>query len=363
MTVVDDADSGRPRRRSARRVALRVLVGLVVLVVIAGVLAYLGRDRIIDAAVRRQLAEQPDPQFLADDGQVRVLLCGTASPELSDARAQACTLVSAGGRMFLFDAGAGATKSLNESGVDLSGLSRVFLTHFHSDHFNGLGTLVNESWVWGRTAPLEVAGPPGTERVVEGIGATYALDTRYRTDNMPELDATSAAAAEARPVEIDMPDGDSATRVYDEDGVTIDAVRVSHEPVEPAYGYVLTYDDTKVFVSGDTRVTERTMPAMQDADIVVHEAYAAHLVERAIPIMRELGQDFDAEVAERTRGYHADTIELAKQAQAAGVEHLVLTHLIPYPSNLVARHLFVDGMSEEYDGELTLGRDGMVIVD
>lgn len=354
-------DSALATPSSARRRIVRILLGIGVVAVVAAGLAYLGRDLIIDRAIRNQLSAQPDNSYLDDTEHVRVLLCGTGSPEISKARAQACTLVAAGGKMFLFDAGEGATKSLTQENVDITHIDHVFLTHFHSDHFNGLGTLVNESWIWGRTTPVEVAGPPGIHELVDARNAMYSLDTGYRTEHMNDL-ATAQEAAQAVPIQIDIPGGQNSTRVYDEGGVTIDAVRVVHDPVEPAYGYVLTYHGKKVFISGDTLVAPQNLPAMRDADVVVHEAYATHLVRRALPVMRELGRTHDADVAERTIDYHADTIALAKQAQQAGVEHLVLTHLTPYPNNFFARRMFVSGMDDFFDGEITLGRDGTLLV-
>lgn len=343
----------------ARKV--RIVLAALLAVALAGTLtAHLGRDRIVEAAIRDRLEDDTDRAFVEDTEHVRVLMCGTGSPEIGE-HAQSCTLVAAGGRMFLFDAGDGTTKSLTESNVPLGELDRAFLTHFHSDHFNGLATLVNAGWIWGRAKPLQVWGPAGLDRVVGGLNAAYALDRGYRTENMPGLDATGAAAV-AVPHEIEFPGGARSVRVYDEGGVTIDARLVVHDPVAPALGYVLTYRGKKVFVSGDTEVSPVNLPAMRDADLVVHEAYATHLVRRAVPVMRDLGLTHDAEVAERTIDYHADTIALAKQAQQAGVEHLVLTHLTPYPDGFVARRLFTQGMDDHYDGEITLGSDGLLIV-
>ncbi|TCN54206.1 hypothetical protein EV641_105231 [Rhodococcus sp. SMB37] len=72
------------------------------------------------------------------------------------------------------------------------------------------------------------------------------------------------------------------------DAVAVDHEPVDHEPVDPAYGYVLRYQGKKLFISGDTIVTSTTLPAMQYAAVVVHEAYATHMVDRTIPIMRDL---------------------------------------------------------------------------
>lgn len=332
-------------------------------VLIAGVLifGYANRGALVDRGIRDHLQRQPDMTFLRDRAHIRVLLCGTGTPEISTAKAQACTLVSAGGRMFLFDVGDGAVRSLVNSNVPIQHLERVFITHFHSDHFSDLPVLINTGWIWGRRSPLPVQGPVGLKQVMEGLDQAYALDEEFRSEHMPDL-AARRAVARGNPVEIVFPDGTRSTRVYDQDGVTIDATLVVHDPVKPALGYILQFGGKKVFISGDTEVSPLNLPAMRNADLVVHEAYATHLVRRAIPMMKALGMSDQAEVAERTIPYHADTIALARQARVAGVKHLVLTHLTPYPDSVVARHLFTEGMREQFGGELTLGRDGMVLV-
>jgi ribonuclease Z len=46
-------------------------------------------------------------------------------------------------------------------------------------------------------------------------------------------------------------------------------------------------------------------------------------------------------------------------ARNAGVDHLVLTHLVPGPPNRLAARMFRDGVPQDYPGEITLGEDGM----
>ncbi len=339
----------------------KILHAVLALFIVAAVLAYFNYDRIIDASIRDKLRDQPDTTFLADDGHIRVLLCGTGSPEVSAAKAQACTLVSAGGHMFLFDVGDGAMRSLEQSNVPVDRLERVFITHFHSDHFNDLGTLINAGWIWGRKTPLEVEGPVGMQAVVGGFAQSYALDESYRSANMPHL-AERREVAFGKPREVSFAEGQRTVRVYNKDGVSIDATLVAHAPVKPALGYILKYRGKKIFISGDTEVSPLNVDAMRDADLAVHESYAAHMVRRAIPQMKALGMNFEAEVATRTIRYHADNIALAKQAEAAGVKHLLLTHLIPYPDSFVVRRMYTEGMADHYKGKLTVGHDGMVIV-
>ena len=336
-----------------------VIAAAVLLVLVTGGLL-LNQQRLVDHVIRQRMLEQPDQTYLQKDERIRVLLCGTGSPEVSAAKAQSCTLVAAGGKLFLFDAGDGAVHSLAQSKVPINNLTRVFITHFHSDHFNDLAPLINSGWIWGRKVPLDVQGPAGIRDVLDGLSSAYALDEGYRAVNMPHLDA-SRAVARGVPLEIQFPQGQRSVRVYDQDGITVDATLVVHDPVKPALGYTLNYAGKKVFISGDTEISPVYLDAMKSADLVVHEAYATHMVRQAIPQMRAIGRDFEAEVIERTIPYHADTVALAKQAEQAGARHLVLTHMIPYPDGFIARQLFVRGISEHYRGKLTVGEDGMLI--
>lgn len=338
----------------------KLLIALALLLVAAAGLAYVQRDALLGWAIRQRVQQGPDTGFATSHDGVKVLICGTGSPEVSSARAQACTLVAAGGKLFLFDVGDGALRSLSASRIPVNDLERVFITHFHSDHFNDLGALINAGWIWGRRTPLPVYGPEGMTGVVEGFARAYALDEGYRSANMPHL-AAQRHVARAVPQDIGFPQGARMVRVYDSGGVTIDATLVAHDPVRPALGYVLRYNGRKLFISGDTEVSPVNMAAMQDADMVVHESYATHMVRRAIPEMRALGMEFEARVAERTIPYHADNIALARQAQAARVRHLVLTHLIPYPENAVVRAMYTEGMGEHFNGRLTVAEDGMVL--
>ena len=67
-------------------------------------------------------------------------------------------------------------------GFNAGAVEAVFLTHFHSDHIDGLGELAMLRWTGAaHTAPLPVHGPAGVERVVAGFNEAYALDAGYRT--------------------------------------------------------------------------------------------------------------------------------------------------------------------------------------
>lgn len=321
------------------------------------VLALPGCERVQHAALDAMVEDHTDQSLIQGGNTIRVILCGTGTPQVNATRGQACTLVAAGGRLFLFDAGENAMRNLETSHVPIQALNQAFITHWHSDHFNGLGALINHSWIYGRQTPFLVYGPPGVERVVEGLAMAYGQDASYRSAHA--LPPTNRQLAFAEPRQVEIAQGQESVRVYDQGGVTIDAYRVDHHPVEPAYGYVLRYQGRKLFISGDTRVSERYLEAMRDADLVVHEAINAHLVREGAAALERTGQKDRGAQAVRVLDYHADTLELARTAQRADVRHLVLTHLIPAPDNLLARRMFVSGMADEYSGEITLGEDAL----
>ena len=316
-----------------------------------------GCEQIKDEFIRRQLTDKTDYSLLERHDSIRVILCGTGSPQEGGKRGQACTLVAAGGHLFLFDAGENAMRNLERSHVPLHALQSIFITHWHSDHFNGLGALINHSWIYGRREPLLVYGPLGVERVIKGLAMAYAEDIRFRTKHF--VPKSELAFSEARTVLFNRKT--ESVRVYEQDGVSIDAYRVDHRPVDPALGYLLSYRGKKVFISGDTKVSSRYANAIDNADLVIHEAINSRLVKDAAKIVGTLGRTEDATLMTHVIDYHADTLKLAEMAQEHKVGHLVLTHLIPEPNSFISRQLFTKGMSDLYAGEITIAEDGMEI--
>jgi len=163
--------------------------------------------------------------------------------------------VLAGKQAFIFDAGTGGSRNLGAMGFPLGQTEQIFLTHLHSDHFDGLGEMLLGTWInGGRTTPTPVAGPIGTAQVVEGFNMAYQIDSTYRTAHHGAKVANPVSfGATAR--EIDLSGGSKV--VYNKDGVKITAFKVSHEPVHAAFGYRVDYKDRSVAISGDTKYDRR----------------------------------------------------------------------------------------------------------
>lgn len=332
----------------SRRIRLALLAAAVALAP--------GCERLIERQVERSLQRVDESVLAAPD--LQVVLCGTGSPLPDPDRAAACTAVIAGGHFVLVDAGPGSWEVLDLANLPIARVEAVLLTHLHSDHIGDLGEAMTQGWIAGREAPLEVFGPPGTARVVAGFVEAYAADVEARIAHHGERWMPRAAAgAVAR--ELPVPAGAEATPVFERDGLRITMFAVDHEPVEPAVGYRFDFAGRSVVVSGDTRKHPNVVAHARGADLLVHEALHPGLVGRANAVARRMGRERLAKLAGDIPDYHTTPVEAAEVAREAGVAHLVLTHLVPAPPNALARRLFLAGVADAYDGEVTLGEDGM----
>lgn len=335
-------------------------IGLVVAVVATGFAVVWFSPSAQDAVMRRVVAANigANDAVLNEDA-LHVVLCGTGSPMPDPDRAQACAIVYAGGKVFLVDAGLGGWDRLARFQLPVGGLTGILLTHFHSDHISGIPDMALNSWASGRREALALYGPPGVETVARGFETAYSLDDGYRiAHHGPEFFAEEGAAY--LPVTVDAPDRQTSVTVFDEDGVTVTAFRVSHEPVDQAYGYRIDYKGRSVVFSGDTKKDENVARFAKGADVLIHEALADHMVHLLEEGLEEQG-DRRAKVMHDIPDYHATPVQAAEIANEAGVKLLVYTHIVPRLPNAIAERVFLRGVSDIRGDGVELGYDGLYL--
>ncbi len=281
---------------------------------------------------------------------LKITLCGTSSPIPAPGRAQACVAVETPEHLYIIDAGSGSAATANLSNVPMEKLRGILITHFHSDHISDIGDFNLNSWVAGRPEPLQIIGPTGVERIVDGFNMAYELDRGYRVAHHgaellnPEL-GTLQSKTIAEGV------------IVDQDGLRITAFEVSHPPIEPAFGYRLDYGDRSVVISGDSLVTDKIVEISDGADVVLHDAMSLQLVRGAAGMARTTGNTRLATVLQDIQDYHATTEDLNRLSSEAEIGQLALYHLVPAPRNAIALRAFSNDIPE---GAL-LTEDGMVI--
>lgn len=339
----------------------RFFIAMVLFGSIAATL-WLAREPLGDMAYDRAVKAGYGSDATADLGDgLHVILCGTGSPLPDPDRSGPCTLVIAGRKVFLVDAGSGAGRRIGQIGVPLGTIDATFLTHFHSDHIDGLGEVLMLRWAAsGRKVPMPVYGPQGVVRVVSGFDTAYTADYGYRiahhgADIMPR----SGAGARARSITLG---GEAASAlVYSGSGVRITAFRVDHGPVEPALGYRFDYKGRSVVISGDTAPTAAISRLCSGCDVLVHEALNPEMVGRISATARDHGDDRIAKIMSDIPGYHTSPVAAARLAQQGRARMLVFTHIVPRMPTRLLHPYFLRGVARVYTGKVVMGEDGMRI--
>lgn len=318
--------------------------------------------QIAEAVFKRAVAQNvgADPSADLPDG-LHVYVCGSGSPLPDPARAGPCLGVLAGDRAFLFDVGGGSIRRLTRMGFPTGRTEKLYLSHLHSDHFDGMGELMVGAWVGGsRSAPLPVAGPPGVAEITDGFNAAYRIDSTYRMAHHGPTVANPAGYGLA-PEVIEVPAGPGGRAVLlDEEDLVITAFRVDHAPVEPAYGFRVDYKGRSAVFSGDTVYSENLIEMAKGADILFHEALHPEMVAAMSAAAGEAGAAPLSKVFADILDYHASPVEAAQAAQSAGAGRLVIYHIVPpLPSKLLYPY-FLKGTGEVYSGPVNVAEDGQI---
>lgn len=229
-------------------------------------------DRLVMEAIQSAPGRGSGAVQSASPDHLKVILLGSGSgPLVNLNQFGASTLIEAGSVRLLFDCGRGATLRLTQVGVPIGSISRLFLTHLHSDHVIQIPDLLLAGWVGsgqgvGRTVALSVWGPKGTRDMMDHLQQAFAFDIHTRRDVDEKIPGEGIKV-----ISHDITQG----VVFDDESVKVTAFLVDHGPVAPAFGYRVDYRGHSVVLSGDTRVSENLVRFAQGVDLLVHEVVDA----------------------------------------------------------------------------------------
>ena len=266
--------------------------------------------------------------------RTELILLGTGTPNADPERAGPATAIVVDGVPYLVDCGPGVVRRAAAAGIVVSKLDRVFITHLHTDHTVGLADLIFTPWVLEREKPLQVYGPAGVAAMAKSIEAAYRQDVRLRIDGLEPANATGYRV-DAHEI--------SPGVVYQDERVTVTAIRVDHGSWKQAFGFVFETRDGKIVHSGDCRPSPGIVEAARGADILVHEVYSHARFQKRPPIWQKYHSSF-----------HTSTLELAGIAKQAKPKLVVLNHQLFWGAS---EQDLLDEIATIYDGKVVSGKD------
>jgi ribonuclease BN (tRNA processing enzyme) len=330
--------------------------------------------------------------------RTRLVLLGTAGgPAWYGHREGIGSAVAVDGDVYVVDCGEGVGQQYRRAGFapfegrrTLRGLRAIFLTHLHSDHcvdyvnlwlfgwYNGLAwnpRVVHAYGPGNRGSLPPLFGPepappvqspdnpgPGTVEMTRHLLQAYAADVndRMRDDRKPPLETRLQAHDIPLPPAIvananvdPAPDMDPI-EVYEDQNVEVRAILVPHAPMFPSFAYRFDTPDGSIVFSGDTTVSPNLIKLARGAEVLVHE-----VIDRAWAEARfELPLDPAQEAAvNHLVSAHTTIEEVGGVAERAGVETLVLNHLVPADN---PRERWLEAQ-QGFSGRFVVGEDLMQI--
>ncbi|HUR00114.1 MAG TPA: ribonuclease Z [Gemmatimonadaceae bacterium] len=271
------------------------------------------------------------------------------------------------GETLMFDCGEGTQRQMMRYGISFA-LCDIFFTHMHADHMLGLTGLIRTLALQGRTDPMNLYGPPGTEKLLWkainlgsekqhfGINITeitpetpikrhgysiipFAVEhgdrsaIGYHISEETRLGRFNPDKAR----EMGIPEGPMWGKIHKGESVNLPDGRT----ISPGELVGPTRPGRRIVLTGDSRPSEGTIAAATGADVLIHEATFA---EEEAPRALETG--------------HSTAREAAEVAMKAGVKKLILTHVSARYSRDTSE---LEREAREVFPATVIARDGMEI--
>ena len=297
---------------------------------------------------------------------LRVTFLGTSGAVPTTQRAPSAIMINREGDRLLFDCGEGTQRQMMRYGTGFS-VAAIFVTHLHGDHILGIPGLI-QSWSFnGRTEPLSIYCPRGTEHEIESLLSIGGHSPSFRVDVVPV--ASDAVALETdeyvirtfktahhttsvgyvlveadRPgrfdrqkaeTELNVPPGPAYGRLHAGESVELDDGRV----IDPEQVVGEPRPGRRVVYPGDTRPTDATVRVASGADLLIHDAtFGDDHADRAVQTGHSTGR------------------EAGEIAARANAKRLALTHISSRYAGDASR--IRREAREAYSGEVFIATDG-----
>jgi len=263
---------------------------------------------------------------------IEIIFLGTSSAVPTKWRNHPAIWVRHEAESFLWDCGEGTQKQLMTAKINFMKISRIFITHWHADHWAGLIGLMQTMNMEHRKSPLYIYGPEAEMFVGDLLDLDYwgpgfrviPKNVPYEGKDETVIYETKELCISTIPVNHTVPA--VAYAIKEKDVVNVDIEKANKYGLKqgPLVGKLkqhgkivlkgkeITMDDVgvvkkgaKVVYSGDTRKCDTLISLAKDADVLIHDS------------------TFLENREDRMHTGVKDAVEAAKKAK---VKQLVMTH-------------------------------------
>jgi len=270
--------------------------------------------------------------------QLSIVFLGTGGSWPTIKRNVTSIALKRAGEVILFDCGEGTQRQIQKSSLSYMQILKIFITHFHGDHFLGLPGLIQTMQLNDRKAPLEIYGPKGMNKLLDQLLSLGYFKPTFKIISHELKDGdvfdfneyyihilkvkhgvpTFAYCLEekmrpgrfnkSKALKLGIPEGPLFSKLQRGNSVILkDGRKILSDKVlgPPRKGRKIVY-------SGDTIPVKNMIDFAKDADVLIHEA------------------TFHSEHKDVSKNYgHTTASEAAEIAKKANVSKLFLTHISP----------------------------------
>ena len=269
--------------------------------------------------------------------QLYIHFLGTGGSWPSVDRNVSSIAIKRGPEVLLFDCGEGTQRQLQRSKVSYMQVSKVFISHFHGDHFLGLPGFFQTIQLNERKEPLHIFGPRGITKLVQQLldlgyfAPSYPIHVKEVGDgdilrfdgysikaldvchNVPclaycfEEDSRPGKFHKKKALGLGIPEGPLFNKLQKGLDIKIEGKKITSSDVMGK-----SRPGRKITITGDTKPCEKLIDFAKKSDVLIHDS------------------TFDSSIEAKANEYGHSTAQQAAQiAKKAGVKKLFLVHISP----------------------------------